>query len=90
MIIHIFQLPVCRILQPLQEPLVSSACQDGYLVCSLESTIQNSNEICVCCKANIQGLDTKQWQHCCNLKDVQWVALLSSVPDSRSSVEVVQ
>jgi len=53
MIIHIFQLPVCRILQLLQEPLVSSACQDGYLVCILESRIQNSNEICVCCEANI-------------------------------------
>ena len=38
----------------------------------------------------IQGLDTKKWQHCCNLKDVRRVTLLSSVPDSRSSVEVVQ
>jgi hypothetical protein len=38
----------------------------------------------------IQGVDKKLWQHCCNIKDMLQVALAPSAADSRSSVEVVQ
>jgi hypothetical protein len=41
-------------------------------------------------KLNTHRLDKKYWQHCSNMKDVHQMALVPSVADSRSSVEVVQ